>query len=88
MTKVNPKYTALEAEMKAYLDSVKHLPVDSVLERELRHVVPGIFNKHFPHKVRGPKDLDGVFELRRIGVDDAKVVLDKEFMELLKKSDD
>lgn len=87
MTMINPKFTALEEEMKAYLGSVKHLPVDALLERELLQVVPGIFRKHFPHKIRGPRDLDGVFEIRRINESDAWIILDKDFMEILKRSE-
>jgi len=81
--KVNPKYVEFKTEAKAYLESVNDLPMDDVLKKELNTILPGLFKKHFPTRVRGKQDLEGVFELT-FEDDKCRLNYDKEFMESLK----
>ena len=80
---VNPKYVAFKEEAKAYLESINDLPIDDVLKRELNTILPGLFKKYFPHRIRGKQDLEGVFELT-FQEDKCGLKFDREFLESLK----
>ena len=80
---VKPQYIAFKNEAKAYLESVTDIPMDDVLKRELNTILPGLFTKHFPNRIRERRDLSGVFELTFEG-DKCGLKFDKEFMESLK----
>ena len=81
--KINPKYAEFKTEENAYLESVNDLPLDDVLKKELNTILPGLFKKYFPHRIRERRDLDGVFELKFVE-DKVGLKWDKDFMDSLK----
>lgn len=83
---VNPQYLAFKNEAKAYLESVNDVPIDDVMKKELNTILPGLFQKHFPDRIRHRRDLEGVFELQ-FENDKCGLKFDKEFMDSLKYTD-
>jgi len=80
---VNPRYIEFKKEAVAYLESVNDVSMDDVLKRELNTILPGLFHKYFPNRIRERRDLSGVFELTFEG-DKCGLKFDKDFMDSLK----
>ena len=80
---LSPRYMEFKKEAMAYLESINDLPVDEVIKKELHTILPGLFKKHFPHKIRDSRDLEGVFTLN-FDNDKPQITFDKAFMDDLK----